>query len=93
MLSGPGSAHSASPLAEETPFLCTDAQRKRSQVKRTKKRKPFAPTIRKAAVILPQKAVAKLERIPCGSCRSSMMNNLNYSDSFLISLTTSIAIL
>jgi hypothetical protein len=42
----------------------TDTHRKRLHVKPPKTPKPFAPTIRKVAEIVPQKAVAKLDRLP-----------------------------
>ena len=41
-------------------FPGTDAQRKKLHVKPAKKPKPFAPTIRKVAEIVPQKLIAKL---------------------------------
>jgi hypothetical protein len=45
------------PRINTTPF--TDAQRKRLHVKPAKKPKPFAPTIRKVAEIVPQKSIAR----------------------------------
>jgi hypothetical protein len=39
----------------------TDAQRKALHVKPVKKPKPFAPTIRKVAEIVPQKIIPKLK--------------------------------
>lgn len=50
------------PRINTTPF--TDAQRKRFQPKKVKTIKPFAPTIRKVAEIVPQKMVAKLTPPP-----------------------------
>jgi hypothetical protein len=43
---------------------CTDEHRKKLHVKPAKKPKPFAPTIRKVAEIVPQKVVAKLAPFP-----------------------------
>jgi hypothetical protein len=42
-------------------FPGTDAQRKKLHVKPAKKPKPFAPTIRKVAEIVPQKLIPKLK--------------------------------
>jgi len=41
----------------------TDAQRKALHVKPVKKPKPFAPTIRKVAEIVPQKTVASVNPV------------------------------
>ncbi len=42
-------------------FPTTDTHRKRLHAKPAKKPKPFAPTIRKVAEIVPQKVVAKIK--------------------------------
>jgi hypothetical protein len=47
------------PRINTTPF--TDAQRKRLHVKPVKPPKPFAPTIRKVAEIVPQKLIPKMK--------------------------------
>lgn len=48
-------------MSRINPLPCTDAQRKRLHPKPVKKPKPFAPTIRKVAEIVPQKMIAKIK--------------------------------
>jgi hypothetical protein len=45
-------------------FSTTVKHRKRLHVKRAKKPKPFAPTIRKVAEIVPQKVIRQLKPMP-----------------------------